>query len=371
MNIPSPFRLLLILLSIVYFASCSFSKNEKQVQTEVLVIGGTTGGTSAGIQSSRLKARTLIVEETTWLGGMITAAGVSATDGNHELSSGIWNEFREKLRNHYGGAAALSTGWVSETQFEPHVGDSIFKAMATAEKNLSLIYGYHVVSILKEGNKVCGAQFRDDQNKLLTVKANVVIDATDLGDGLALSGAAYDLGMESKNVSGEIYAPDQSNSIVQDLTWAAVLKDFGQGTDKSIKKPLNYDPELYRGSCAMTVDSVLIDCNKMLTYGRLPNNKYMINWPRHGNDIYLNVVEMDWVKRNEELKKAKERTLGFVYYIQTELGFKNFGLANDEFPSEDHLALVPYHREGRRLRGVQRLTINHVKKRPHGMLLLR
>ena len=364
-------RLLFVLFSLLTIVSCSYPENEKQLQTEVLVIGGTTGGTSAGIQSARLKARTLIVEETTWLGGMITAAGVSATDGNHELSSGIWNEFREKLRKHYGGAAALSTGWVSETQFEPHVGDSIFKAMAAAEKDLSVIYGYHVVSVLKEGNKVCGAQFRNGQNKLLNIKANVVIDATDLGDGLALAGAAYDLGMESKNVTGEIYAPDQPNSIIQDLTWAAVLKDFGQGTDKTINKPLNYNPELYRGSCAMTVDSVLIDCKKMLTYGKLPNNKYMINWPRHGNDIYLNVVEMDWAKRNEELKKAKERTLGFVYYIQTELGYKNIGLAEDEFPSKDHLALVPYHREGRRLRGVQRLTINHVKERYSGTPLYR
>lgn len=41
----------------------------------------------------------------------------------------------------------------------------------------------------------------------------------------------------------------------------------------------------------MTVDSIHIDCAKMLTYGKLPNNKYMINWPRHGNDIYLNVVK--------------------------------------------------------------------------------
>ena len=110
----------------------------------------------------------------------------------------------------------------------------------------------------------------------------------------------------------------------------------------------------------MTVDSILIDCDKMLTYGRLPGNKYMINWPRHGNDIYLNVVEMNREQRKTELQKAKERTLGFIYYIQTELGFKHLGLADDEFPTEDKLALVPYHREGRRLRGIQRLTINNV-----------
>ena len=352
---------ILVLALCIFGSLTSCVTKEQTKQTDVLVIGGTTSGISAGLQSARLNVPTLIVEETPWLGGMMTAAGVSATDGNHRLNSGIWNEFRDKLRNHYGGEAALSTGWVSNTQFEPHIGDSIFKSMASAEKQLSVIYGYHLTGIVKDGNKVTGAVFENEKKERLTVQARVVIDATDLGDGLAMAGAAYDLGMEAKSVTGEENAPDSANNIVQDLTWAAVLKDYGTGADKTIEKPENYDPVLFRGSCAMTVDSVLIDCEKMLNYGRLPNNKFMINWPRHGNDIYLNVVEMDWSQRREELKKAKERTLSFVYYIQTELGFKNIGLADDEFPTADKLAFVPYHREGRRLRGIQRLTISHVR----------
>jgi len=352
--------------SLIVFTFCVMGfltacvSREQTKHTDVLIIGGTTSGFSAGLQSARLNVPTLIVEETPWLGGMMTAAGVSATDGNHRLNSGIWNEFRDKLRSHYGGEAALSTGWVSNTQFEPHIGDSIFKSMASAENQLSVIYGYHLTGIIKDGNKVTGAIFENEQKERLTVHARVVIDATDLGDGLAMAGAAYDLGMEAKSVTGEENAPDLANNIVQDLTWAAVLKDYGTGADKTIEKPKNYNPEIFRGSCAMTVDSVLIDCQKMLDYGRLPNNKFMINWPRHGNDIYLNVVEMDWSQRREELKKAKERTLSFVYYIQTELGYKNLGLADDEFPTDDKLAFVPYHREGRRLRGIQRLTINHI-----------
>ncbi len=340
-------------------------------QTDVLVIGGTTGGISAGLQSARLNVPTIIVEETPWLGGMITAAGVSATDGNHHLHSGIWNEFRSKLRNYYGSAEALATGWVSHTQFEPHVGDSIFKLMAAAEKNLTVLYGYHLLEVVKEGNKVTGAVFENENKEQITVQSKIVIDATDLGDGLAMAGAAYDLGMEARSVTGEANAPETSNNIVQDLTWAAVLKDFGPNADMTIKKPASYDAELFRGSCAMTVDSIAIDCNKMLTYGKLPNNKYMINWPRHGNDIYLNVVEMNREARMEELKKAKERTLNFVYYIQHELGYKHLGLANDEFPTEDKLALVPYHREGRRLRGIQRMTINHVLNIYEGQPLYR
>ena len=355
----------------IFLSLAACESNEQAKQTDVLVIGGTTSGISAGLQSARLKVPTLIVEETPWLGGMMTAAGVSATDGNHRLPSGIWNEFRDKLRTHYGGEAALSTGWVSNTQFEPHIGDRIFKSMAAAEQQLSVVYGYHLIEVLKDGNKVTGAVFENVQKERLTVQARVVIDATDLGDGLAMAGAGYDLGMEARSVTGEENAPEMANNIVQDLTWAAVLKDFGEGVDKTIEKPKKYNPELFRASCAMTVDSVLIDCEKMLKYGRLPNNKFMINWPRHGNDIYLNVVEMNWSQRREALEKAKERTLSFIYYIQTELGFKHIGLADDEFPTADKLAFIPYHREGRRLRGIQRLTINHVRTRYEGDPLYR
>ena len=56
--------------------------------------------------------------------------------------------------------------------------------------------------------------------------------------------------------------------------------------------------------------------------------------------------------REQALEAAKARTLRFVYFIQAELGFQNLGLADDEFPTEDRLPFIPYHREGRRLRGL-------------------
>ena len=55
----------------------------------ILVVGGGVSGTAAGIQAARMGYSTLIVEETLWLGGMLTAAGVSATDGNYNLPGGI------------------------------------------------------------------------------------------------------------------------------------------------------------------------------------------------------------------------------------------------------------------------------------------
>ena len=55
---------------------------------DVVIVGGGASGTAAGLQAARMGARTLIVEEFDWLGGMLTSAGVSATDGNYRLRGG-------------------------------------------------------------------------------------------------------------------------------------------------------------------------------------------------------------------------------------------------------------------------------------------
>ena len=89
---------------------------------DVVIVGGGASGTAAGLQAARMGARTLIVEEFDWLGGMLTSAGVSATDGNYRLRGGIWDEFRTELARHYGCDSALMTGWVSNVLFEPSVG---------------------------------------------------------------------------------------------------------------------------------------------------------------------------------------------------------------------------------------------------------
>jgi hypothetical protein len=341
----------------------------KSLETDVLVVGGGTGGTAAGIQCARRHVKTVIVEPTTMLGGMLSAAGVSCTDGNDELPSGLWEAFRQALYKHY-GTNQLSTGWVSNTCFEPHVADSIFKAWAAREETLTVFYGYHFDHVIKENNRVTGAVFNNADNERLDVKAKIVIDATELGDVFADAGADYDLGMDDPAETGEEEAV-QKNDIIQDMTWSAILKDYGPGTDKTIPRPAGYDAKRYY--CCNT-DAPCKgkpwngNTQKMLDYARLPNNKYMLNWPYHGNDMYLNVVEDDYATRMKNYALARQQTLGFLYFIQTKLGMKTIGLADDEL---DHgLALIPYNREGRRVKGVARFTMNHIKN-PYAYTLYR
>ncbi|MEO7394967.1 MAG: FAD-dependent oxidoreductase, partial [Chitinophagaceae bacterium] len=231
--------------------------------------------------------------------------------------------------------------------------------------------------IKKDGNKVTGASFRNKDNTgSLKIKADMVIDGTELGDVFAAAGAAYDVGMDDPGISGEKEAR-QKNDIIQDLTWAAILKDYGPGADRTIVKPEGYDAKKYY--CCNT-DA---PCNdkpwkgdklKMLNYGKLPRSpgakfdKYMLNWPAHGNDTYLNVVEKSSGERVKSYEQSKQYTLGFIYFMQTELGMKNIGLADDEL--DGGLALIPYNREGRRVKGMVRMNINHIKK-PYDYTLYR
>jgi len=356
---------------IIYFFSLLLvieTQAQTTYKTDVLVIGASASGIAAGIQSARMGVNTIITEPTTWLGGMITAAGVSAFDGNHSLPSGLFGEFREALHKVYGGPSKVSTGWVSNTLFEPHVGDSIFKSMVLQTKGLTVKYQFQFLRVLKNNDTITGAVFVDEPtNQQITIYARQVIDATELGDVLANAGVPYSLGMEASAATGEDVHVSETNDIVQDITYVAILKDYGMGVDKTIAKPKNYDPSEFDGACTDYYFNTAnpkpnVDAIKMLNYGKLPNQKYMINWPNRGNDIYLNVVEMDEANRQIELVKAKEQTLRFIYFIQHQLGFKNLGLADDEFPTYDKLPLIPYHRESRRVKGLVRFDVKHIAK---------
>jgi hypothetical protein len=334
------------------------------VRQDVLVVGGSASGTAAGIQAARLGAKTLIIEETPWLGGMLTAAGVSAVDGNHKLPSGFFGEFRDSLIAHYGSAKALQTGWVSNVLFEPRVGNEILQTISKKEKNLEIWHNSSFVSARKTNS---GWTIQVQQNGTTRrIQSRLLIDATELGDVAKALGAGYDIGMEARSVSGEDIAPEQANGVIQDLTYVMILKDFG--VDKTIAEPEGYDPSLFyctvkSPECTQPKPGqALWPADKMITYGKLPNGRYMINWPIEGNDYHVNMLEMNAQERKEAIRKAKNFSLCYLYYMQTKLGFSTFGIDDEQFPTDDHFPLIPYHRESRRIHGQVRFNVNHVAR---------
>lgn len=350
-------KLLITSLAVFLLTAC-----QQEQKVDVLIIGGGASGTAAGIQAARMGANTLIAEEHEWLGGALTSAGVSCIDGCYNMPGGLFGEFRKGLINYYGSEDSMHTAWVAALAAEPSVMNKVLHDMTAAEKSLNVWHKSTVQNIEpnKDGWKV--TLLKDGAPQ--TIQAKVLIDGTELGDIAKACGVKYDIGMEARAVCGESIAPEQANDIVQDITYVAILKDYGK--DVTIPQPEGYDPTVFFCTCKVPectnpkeADRVW-ECNYMMQYGKLPNNKYMINWPIEGNDFYVNLIEMTTEERNAALEKAKNFTLCYLYYLQTALGYNTLGLADDEYPTADKLPFIPYHRESRRIHGKVRFTLNHI-----------
>ncbi len=334
----------------------------EQIATEVLVVGGGTGGTAAAIQAARRGAQTVLVSEFDWLGGMLTSAGVTAPDGNEleALQTGIWGAFLRTLEARQPGG--LNHAWVSCFTYEPQVGAAIFADWVEALPNLRWIKQQVPRSVRRSGDRITGVQFQD-----YVVNAQITIDGTELGDVIALGHIPYRWGWELQAEFDEPSAPPMWSDLtaqypIQVPTWVVVMQDYGEGNQAPvIPPPPIYDADRYKAAWAAHGGT------KFLNYGRLPGDRFMINWPIHGND-YGEAVERllgDASERQDFRQAALWHSLGFAHYIQTQLG-QRYGLACDSFPwtvqqqkqydFPDELfsafALHPYHRESRRIIGL-------------------
>jgi hypothetical protein len=334
--------------------------------TDVLVVGGGTGGTAAAIQAARCGVSTILVSEFAWLGGMLTAAGVSAPDGNElqAWQTGLWGQFVRELQKKQAGG--LDNSWVSMFAYHPRVGAEIFAEWVSQLPNLKWISERTPLEVFKAGDRVTKVRFED-----YLIEAKIVIDGTELGDLLALAEVSHRWGWELPAEFNEPSAPKAANDLtkkypVQAPTWVFLLQDYGNSKNApeispSPPLPLSSAPPPYLGAW----DNY--GAEKFLNYGRLPGGLFMINWPIAGNDYgerLGRLIDSETAK-GEFLAEAFEYSYNFARFIQTELGDR-YGLAENIFPNTkitncdlrvaNSFAFHPYYRESRRLQGLVTVT---------------
>jgi len=378
----------------------SMAKYEAQ-EADLLVVGGSQSGVMAAIQAARMGVKVVLVSESEWLGGSSIKAGVSAIDGNEleAFQTGLWGEFLLRLakieRN------LLRYGWVSFFTFNPQNGRKVLSDWIKSEHNIIWIQGLTPEKVLfakdtKPFRKVKGVEFSDKNGQAHAITAKITIDATELGELLALGDIGHRIGWEYKDQLNEASAPKKKLHLmnrypVQELTWVFYLKDYGIAGQKApkIPKPAGYTVQkaAKRYWCAFQNDE-LIKANNLLekihnrrwmskyanaktytrifngesflTYGQVSPEYFMINWPKCGNDYSIDIERIfssDKDKRERFEQEARVYSLWFARYIQDTLG-ERFGLAEDIFPpsiENNHiggLAHIPYHREARRMWGI-------------------
>ncbi|MBF2029668.1 MAG: FAD-dependent oxidoreductase [Oscillatoriales cyanobacterium C42_A2020_001] len=347
----------------------------QELTTDILVVGGGTGGTAAAIQAARRGANVILVSEFPWLGGMLTSAGVTAPDGNElaALQTGIWGAFLQELAKRQ--PEGLDHGWVSFFTYQAQVGAEIFADWVAELPNLKWISGQVPLEVLRAGDsnndrdRVIGVRFAD-----YIIRAQITLDGTELGDLLALGNIPHRWGWELQSEFGEPSAPTEPNQLTQTYpvqvpTWVVVMQDFGAGNEAPEIPP----PPVETPSDRFANAWQNYGGEKFLNYGRLPGDRFMINWPIHGNDYGEGVERLvgSESERQAFLQESLWHTQSFARYIQTRLG-RRYGLAADSFPTNQRsigggaYALHPYFRESRRLKGLTTIREQDLLPVPKG-----
>lgn len=343
-------------------------------ETDIVIYGGGAGGLCAAVQAARLGAEVTVLEPSPWLGGMLTAAGVSALDGNkHGAGGGLVQRFRQALADHYGSLDALYTGWVSLYCYEPAVGHRILEGWVAEQDTLTVHRGVEVVGYDRVGPRARRVGVAPTNTKLdpacreaeRTITGRVFVDATEYGDALPLADVPYRLGREGRDMLGEPAAPPVPDAEIQDPTYCATLTKQ-PGAEALPSTPLER-AQWDDFQCSVAADCPtpdedrlnhdLHDWESFIEYAALPNDKYLLNWPFRANDfpVTRRFFE-DRTVRHRRLQDAKRLTLQFVTYMQTELDHPEWQIATDEYPTADHLPPLPYIRESRRIATDQMMT---------------
>ena len=373
------------------------------IECDILVVGGGMGGVAGAWAAARRGHRVCLLEETDWIGGQMTAQGISALDEHlhieHFGGTRSYYAMREAIRDHYralsveGASEPLNPGscWVTALAFEPRVGLAALEGLLAPEVEagrLRIFLRTKACGAEVEGDRVTGVRALDlDSGRLRDFRFGYVLDATELGDLLPLTGTEYVVGAESIAETGEPHAqPEEPKAhCVQSLTYVFAMERRPAGEDHTIEQPARYahyrDTQPYslrihvHGGEIYGEESGWLDYQvfaetpgtkgplwryrRLVDAAQFPsavNDITMFNWP--GLDYRdLPVVDQDPATLARALQDAKRVGLGFAHWLQTEVpdpsgapGFPELKLRPDVMGSADGVAKHPYIRECRRIR---------------------
>jgi hypothetical protein len=391
-------------------------------QTEVLIVGGGVGGAAAALAVAEAGYHAILTEECDWIGGQFTSQAVPPDEHGWIERFGCtrsYRRFRNEVRDYYRRNYPLTdaarknprlnpgNGWVSPLCYEPRVALAVLEAMLAphlGSGRLRILPAHRAIGAEVAGDEIRAITLRDLRTgEARTIAARYVLDATELGDLLPLTGAEFVTGAESQAQTGEPSAPaDARPGNVQAFSICFAM-EHREGEDCRIERPANFDfwrtyvPQLTPPWPGPLFDWTITHPRRMAPHRyhfdphREPSKAFAGLWTyrrildrtnftpgAYASDISLmNVPMLDYLlgdlctadeaDRANHIQRAKELSRSFFYWLQTEAprpdggaGWKGLRLRGDVTGATDGLAKMPYIRESRRIRAEFTIREQHV-----------
>jgi hypothetical protein len=286
-----------------------------------------------------------------------------------------------------------------------------------AAGTLTIRMGQRPVAVDVDGDRVRGVMLEAADATRSEVAARVVIDATEEGDLLPLSGTEYVIGSESIAETDEPHAgPVARPDNVQAVTHAFAV-EYRPTEDHTIDRPEDYDH--WKAACPAGWPGPLLGwefpdprtlrpvslpfepdpdaahdtfgahagdrpgdrdlwryrrilARRQFLPGAMASDVSVINWPQ--ND-YLEgtLIDVEPAVRAERARAAKALSRSLLYWLQREaprpdggVGWPGLRLRGDVLGTEDGFAMRPYVRESRRIRAEVTVTESDISREVRG-----
>ena len=394
----------------------------KELNAEVMIVGGGLGGCAAALAALRNGKSVILSEQYAWIGGQMTSQAVPPDEHPWIESCGCTEAYgfvRDQVRAVYRSSYPLTQearhqprlnpgrGFVSSLCHEPRVSLGVLESMLRPYESggrLVLLRETRPIAAETVGDRILSVTLESAQGQRYVASAPYFIDATELGDLLPMTGAEYVTGAEAVSETGEPHAAEQANpGNMQAISWCFVL-DYCPGEDHTIARPADYQlwrdyvppikpswggPLLsWQATHPITMDPVVRTFDPvspqpergpmdLWTFRRIADRSnflpgcyksdiVLVNWPQID---YLpgNVIDVSPQEQQAHLEGARQLSKSMLYWMQTEgprpdggTGWPGLRLRGDITGTEDGLAMAPYIRESRRIRGLFTVKEQHV-----------
>lgn len=393
----------------------------KERSTDILIVGGGTGGVGAALAALRLGKQVIMTEETDWIGGQLTAQAVPPDEHPWIETTGhtrSYRRFREKVRDYYWRNYPLTedarhntllnpgNGNVSRLCHEPRIALAAIEEMLApyrSSRRLEVLLRHRPIAAESDGDRIRAVTLRNDETgEDVVISAPYILDATELGDLLELANVEHIIGAESQSQTGELHAVEGDPQPLdqQAITWCFAM-DYLPSEDHTIDKPADYD--FWKGYQAdfwpgpqlgwKDVDPVTLETRhrgvfhgpqngrkvgsfwlyRRIAYegyyqdGFMPSGITLVNWPQI--DYWLGpLLGVSEEEKAEHLRQCKQLSFSLLYWMQTEAprhddkgyGYPGLRLRPDIVGTSDGLAKYVYVRESRRIQAEFTVLEEHV-----------